>query len=309
MNYLIKKIISVLLPRFTRLGKQYSGKKLLSNIYNDNKNEMLPKISIVVPSYNQGQFLEDTLLSIIEQGYSDLEIIVIDGGSNDGSVDIIKKLEKHIYYWVSECDQGQAHAINKGFDKASGDILAWLNSDDLLLKNSLFIIANSFKNNPDVDVFYGHRVLCDEGGLDVGKWVCGKHSSLSTGYADFIPQETMFWQRDIWNKVGSSLDDSFQFALDWDLIMRFIRADAKMKRLPFFLGAFRLHDQQKTQAAIEDIGFAEMARVRNEHLNYLDKKGVWLSLFLLKQKGSFIIFLLRTRFYEIMWKLGIVKIG
>src|SRR5690606_10615120 len=109
----------------------------------------LPKISIVTPSYNQGQFIEETILSIISQNYPNLEYIIIDGGSTDNTVDIIKKYENHLKYWVSEADKGQADAINKGLQHCTGDIFNWINSDDYLESNSLFTIANAY--NPAID--------------------------------------------------------------------------------------------------------------------------------------------------------------
>jgi len=267
------------------------------------------KISIVIPSFNQAQFIEHTLRSLQRQNYSTLEVVVVDGGSTDSTVEILDRYNDFIDYWISEPDKGQADAINKGMKLATGDILAWLNSDDILLPNALHEVANYFHKSCDVDVVYGHRVLCNEEGQDIGKWIIAQHSGLSTSYADFVPQETMFWRRAIWEKVGSALDDSFQFALDWELIMRFSRANAKFVRIPYFLGGFRLHEEQKTQANIEEVGFKEMELVRNIHLDEIGKFGVSRKVYLVVKKVSFIVFLLRSRAVELLWKLGIIKIG
>ena len=113
---------------------------------------MYPKISIITPSYNQGQYLEETILSVINQNYPNLEYIIIDGGSTDNSVEIIKKYEKNISYWVSEKDHGQSNAINKGLAIATGDIVAWLNSDDQYCEKSLDIISNTFKQHPEINI-------------------------------------------------------------------------------------------------------------------------------------------------------------
>ena len=115
-----------------------------------------PKISIVTPSYNQAEFLERTILSVLNQDYPNLEYIIIDGGSTDGSVEIIKKYEKYLAYWVSEKDKGQSDAINKGFQKSTGDILAWLNSDDTYLSGTLFKVVKAFQENPNADLIFGN---------------------------------------------------------------------------------------------------------------------------------------------------------
>ena len=116
---------------------------------------MKPKISIVTPSYNQGQFLEDTILSVINQNYSNLEYIIIDGGSNDNSVEIVKKYENRLKYWISEKDFGQTHAINKGFKKSTGEMINWINSDDLLEPNALNILSEEIVKSPKADIYFG----------------------------------------------------------------------------------------------------------------------------------------------------------
>src|SRR5580658_2018681 len=119
----------------------------------------LKKISIITPSYNQGQFLEETMLSVFNQGYPNLEYIVIDGGSTDNSVEIIKKYENRLTYWESQKDRGQTHAINKGFEKSTGEIIAWLNSDDVYCENALFIIADFFEKNIEANIVVGNGLF------------------------------------------------------------------------------------------------------------------------------------------------------
>jgi hypothetical protein len=140
--------------------------------------------------------------------------------------------------------------------------MAWLNSDDLLLPGTVAYVVRYFLDHPEVDVVYGHRINIDESDQEIGRWIMPAHDDELLRWADYIPQETLFWRRQIWEKVGAALDESFQFALDWDLLLRFQDAGANFARLPRFLAAFRVHSAQKTQAAIDGTGQAEMNRLR-----------------------------------------------
>lgn len=221
-----------------------------------------PRISIVTPSFEQGMFIERTLLSVFQQQYDNLEFFVQDGGSTDGTVDVLKRYEHQLSGWVSEKDNGQSQAINRGFSKTNGDIMAWLNSDDLLLPDALNIVADYFNRHPEIDVVYGNRLLIDENDQEIGRWILPGHYSHVLSWADYIPQETMFWRRRIWDKVGGQIDESFYFAMDWDLLVRFRDAGASFAHIPQYLGAFRIHEKQKTSASINDIGYKEMDRIR-----------------------------------------------
>ena len=220
-----------------------------------------PLISVVTPSYNQAAFLEQTLRSVLEQNYPRLEYIVQDGRSSDCSVAILRKYGGRLAHWESAPDRGQAHAINLGFRHASGDILAYLNSDDLLLPGALAYVASYFETHPDVDVVYGHRVIIDAEGREIGRCVLPPHDNEFIAWDDFIPQETMFWRRRIWERIGARLDESFHFALDWDLILRFREAGARFARLPRFLGAFRNQPAQKSSTLL-DVYYPETRRLR-----------------------------------------------
>jgi glycosyltransferase involved in cell wall biosynthesis len=222
----------------------------------------LSTISIVTPSFNQAEFLELTIKSLVEQNYPALEYIIQDGGSEDGTVAVLKKYSNHLSHWESKNDKGQAHAINMGFRHATGEIMAYLNSDDLLLPGTLRYVAHYFSENPEVDVVYGHRVLIDEKNREVGRWVLPSHDNRVLSWADYIPQETLFWRRRMWEKAGGNVDESFRFAMDWDLILRFRDAGARFVRLPRFLGAFRVHSQQKSSKELEDLGHEEMSQLR-----------------------------------------------
>jgi GT2 family glycosyltransferase len=221
-----------------------------------------PLISIVTPSFNQAPFLERTLHSILDQGYPRLEYVVQDGASADGTQAILERYQAWLTHWESAPDGGQTQAINLGFRHTSGEIMAYLNSDDLLLPGSLACVARYFAEHAEVDVVYGHRILIDENDGEVGRWVLPPHDDRVLAWANFVPQETLFWRRRIWERVGGALDASFRFAMDWDLILRFLEAGARFVRLPRFLGAFRVHSRQKTSAQLRTIGEEEMGRLR-----------------------------------------------
>lgn len=231
-----------------------------------------PTISIVTPSYNQGHFLERTILSVLNQHYPALEYIVQDGGSKDETTTVLDRYKSSLKHAASAPDKGQSNALNLGFQHATGDIMAYLNSDDVLLTGTLHYVANYFDEHPEVDVVYGHRVIVDENDNEIGRWVLPPHNDEVLTWADFVPQETLFWRRSIWEKAGGCIDESFRFAMDWDLLLRFKAAGAKFARLPRFLGAFRVHTQQKTSREIADVGAKEMDRLRTRchgrHVTY-----------------------------------------
>ena len=226
----------------------------------------LPQVAIVTPSYGQDRYIESTMLSILNQNYPRLRYVVQDGGSKDKSAQIIARYAGRLHHWESARDQGQADAVRKGFrhlEPALGpdDIMAWLNSDDLIAPKVLRYVAEYFATHPDVDVIYGHRIIIDPDDKDVGRWVMPQHDAPSIEWIDYIPQETLFWRKRAWDAAGG-IDPSFQFALDWDLLARFHRAGCKIRRVPYFLGCFRVHAEQKTSQAIHTTGAEEMARIR-----------------------------------------------
>jgi GT2 family glycosyltransferase len=210
-----------------------------------------PTISIVTPSLNQGRFLERALYSVRSQGYPRVEHVVRDGGSEDESPDVLLRRTEWLASWTSEPDGGQADAINRGFANTHGEIMAYLNADDLLLPGALAYVARYLDRHPDVDVVYGHRLLIDEHDGVIGRWVLPPHDSAVLAWADFVPQETLFWRRSVWDAAGGALDGRLDFAIDWDLLLRFSAAGARFVRLPRYLGAFRVHDEQKTLTQFE----------------------------------------------------------
>lgn len=226
----------------------------------------LPQIGIVTPSYGQETFIESTMLSVLNQQYPRLLYVVQDGGSKDASPRIIERYADRLTHWESVRDKGQADAIRKGFahiepQLGPEDVMAWLNSDDLIAPRSLRYVGEYFARNPSVDVVYGHRIIIDPHDQDVGRWIMPRHDPKSLEWIDYVPQETLFWRKRAWDLAGG-IDPSFQFALDWDLLARFTQARCKVVRLPHFLGCFRVHAEQKTSQAIHTTGAAEMARIR-----------------------------------------------
>lgn len=227
-----------------------------------------PTISIATPSFNQGHFLEQTIRSVLDQDYPRLEYVVQDGGSTDDTPAVLDRYRSRLSRCESRKDKGQSHAINLGLAGTTGEIMAYLNSDDLLLPGALHTVARFFQKNPDVDVVYGHRVLIDGEGQEIGRWVIPRHDGEVLKWADYVPQETLFWRRRIWDKVGG-IDESFRFAMDWDLLLRFQEAGAKFYRYPRFLGAFRIHGNSKTMTVVNTQGEREMARLRERSFGRL----------------------------------------
>ena len=220
-----------------------------------------PSLSIVTPSFEQGTFLERTLLSVIEQHYPRLEYVVQDGGSSDETAGILLHHQEALMYWESERDEGQADALNRGFARTTGEIMAYLNADDLLLPGSLAYVARYFAAHPEIDVIYGHRLLINTVDQEVGKWLVPRHGDSALPWVDYIPQETLFWRRRVWEAAGSSFDPALSYALDWDLLLRFRSSGATFARVPRFLGAFRVHAGQKTQREVA-VGDRECAELR-----------------------------------------------
>ncbi|MDZ7656872.1 MAG: glycosyltransferase family 2 protein [Sulfurimicrobium sp.] len=225
-----------------------------------------PRVSIITPSFMQARFIGRTIESVLGQSYPNLEYFVQDGGSQDGTVEVLEEYANRLAGWESQSDGGQSQAINLGFAHTTGEIMAWLNSDDMLLPGAIHTIVDYFNRHPEVDVVYGDRLLVDERDMEIGRWIMPGHDSEVLSWADYVPQETLFWRRRIWDRVGGQIDESFKFAMDWDLLVRFRDAGARFAHIPRFLGAFRIHEHQKTSAAINEIGHKEMDRIREKLL-------------------------------------------
>ncbi|PIE31910.1 glycosyl transferase [candidate division KSB3 bacterium] len=216
-----------------------------------------PKISIVTPSYNQADFLETTIQSILSQNYPNLEYIIIDGGSTDGSVEIIKKYESHLHFWCSEPDNGQYDAINKGFAQTSGEILAWLNSDDVYFPWTLKTVASIMTELPEVQWLTSLNLcVVDYQGISFRFHAMpgySKDAFLDGGYVPWdanamgwLQQESTFWTRSLWNASGAALSPKLRLAGDFELWARFFQ-HAELYTTFSPLSSFRMQEAQRSR--------------------------------------------------------------
>ena len=233
---------------------------------------MTPKISIITPSYNQGQFLEETILSVLNQDYPNLEYIIIDGGSTDNSVDIIKKYEDHLAYWVSEKDRGQTHAINKGFRRATGDIVNWLNSDDLLEQGELKTLAKEIEKNPSADFYFGDFSVIDNEGKKLFSRKCCPYQFATLFWGrQLSSQPAVFFRRDLLENIGY-LDESLNFCMDTEFWIRSAYNGAKFHQVKSNLGITRVHADAKTTRLRQVLHDEHKAVVRQYNSLSLFKK-------------------------------------
>lgn len=227
-----------------------------------NKNQ-LPVISIVTPSFNQGDFVEWTVRSVFEQRYPKLEYIFMDGGSTDSTLENIEKYRNRFTHFESGPDGGQSAAIAKGFEYSTGEIMAYLNSDDVLMPGTLNFVAAYFRDNPAVDLIYGHRCIVNEVNEVTGHMILPKHSNFLMRRWDLIPQESCFWRRSLLERAGN-VDPAYRFAMDYDLFVRFMDA-GKFQRVNRFLAAFRVHQDAKTSTQMSTIGLQEIGKIHKKY--------------------------------------------
>ncbi len=237
-----------------------------------------PKISIVTPSFNQGSFLEETINSVLGQGYPNLEYVIIDGGSTDNSVEIIRKYEKHLTFWVSEKDKGMYDAIQKGFSKTTGEIMGWINSDDRYYPKSFFVLAEVFSSFPEVEWLQGNPTSIDEIGRIISIQTSRKWSKYNFYLRDykFIQQESTLWRRSLWEKAGSMIRTDMRYAGDFELWLRFFD-HARLYCLQTAIGAFRMRGSNQFSLDMMDKYNEEVEEEITQKLTRLtveDKEGL-----------------------------------
>jgi glycosyltransferase involved in cell wall biosynthesis len=233
-----------------------------------------PRISIVTPCKNGAAHLEAAMHSLLSQGYPDLEYVVVDGGSTDGSVEIIRKHAAHLAFWVSEPDRGHAHALNKGFARTTGEILGWLNHDDVLLPGSLHLLAELFATFPRIDWLTAQPAQIDPRGALVAAYPPRLWSRLGflTGDYCWVQQESTYWRRNLWEKAGGYVSEEYAMASDFELWVRFFR-HARLHSTYGLVGAFRFRPGQRTREAM-DVYEAEAKAIVDKELRALMGQGL-----------------------------------
>ncbi len=223
----------------------------------------LPKISIVTPSYNQGEFLEETIRSVLLQNYANTELIIIDGGSTDSTLEVIKKYEPWIAYWVSEKDRGQSHAINKGFAVASGDWIGWQNSDDIYLENAFQGIALENKEGR-ADVLFGHTNVIDVNSKTTRTLYYAPFSFFELKYHGMnIANQSAFFSRRILKNCEVS--ELYRYSMDAELFFRLAESGCNFKLINAVLGAFRIHEDSKSGQFGDSVGVSESIALRKKY--------------------------------------------
>jgi glycosyltransferase involved in cell wall biosynthesis len=212
-----------------------------------------PRISLVTPVFNSGRYLDATIRSVLVQNYPNLEYIIVDGGSTDGSMDIVRSYESDLHSWVSEPDRGMYDALNKGFSRSSGEIMGWINASDVLHVNSLFVVGSVFRAFPKVQWITGRPTTLNAEGmptavLNLQRWA--RYPFLA-GANRYIQQESTFWRRDLWVKAGNGLDLSWGLTSDFELWVRFFR-HAQLYSVDALIGAYRSHPDAQGLLNLEE---------------------------------------------------------
>jgi glycosyltransferase involved in cell wall biosynthesis len=221
-----------------------------------------PRITLVTPVFNSAHYLEATIRSVLDQRYPNLEYIMVDGGSTDGSVEIIRRYQDRLYWWVSEPDRGMYDALNKGFAHSSGEIMGWISATDLLQPGGLSVVGSVFRDLPQVEWITGVPSAFDERGTctrvqSQRRWA---RSRFLAGANRYIQQESTFWRRSLWQRAGGFIDDTRRMASDFELWVRFFRY-AQLYPVAALIGGFRVHS--------DSLGLQELAECHRIHLEII----------------------------------------
>jgi glycosyltransferase involved in cell wall biosynthesis len=237
------------------------------------RNVAIPRISVVMPAYNQCQYIERSILSVLNQNYSNLDFIVIDGGSTDGTVDVIRKYSKYLSYWISEPDNGQSDALNKGFARATGHIFGWLNSDDLYMPGAFECATAALAEFPAKGVVHGDYLFIDSSDRTIGYQYAFDFNLNQFKYEGYhIWAQAMFWRREVHERF-SGFDPHLHMTMDYQMILEFgiNEREAAFQRVPMALGCFRRHAEQKTQS-FDEVSFKEHCLISHRYC-FEDKYG------------------------------------
>ncbi len=251
------------------------------------QNENAPLFSIITPTFNQGQFIEETIRSVLDQHYPRIEHIVMDAGSTDKTISVLKNFP-HID-WVSEKDRGQTHAVNKGVVKAKGEIIGWINSDDIFLPGAFVAVAEKFKAEPECSVVFGNYHAVDESGkiLYSTTGFCGRYEEMIRwwDYTFAIHQPTVFVRKEVFGIAGL-LDESYHYAMDYEWWLR-VAMHYRFHHIPKFLATYRMHRDAKTFAPLEQFVYPEQLRASKKHWGTFLQPRYW------KYRMSYRMWLLR----------------
>lgn len=235
-----------------------------------------PKISIITPNYNQEKYLEETILSVLNQGYPNLEYIIIDGGSTDRSVDVIRKYADKLAYWESVPDKGMYDAIRKGFEHSTGEIMAWINSDDMYQPKSFFTVSEIFDNYKEVNWLLGFPSVYDA----LGRIVECPHTlrqwskyDVYIGQYQWIQQESVFWRRSLWEQAGSRIESELKYAGDFELWFRFFNYE-KLYTTTAILSGFRMRDGEQLSMKQKDAYDTEIRLVLASKIYTEEERGI-----------------------------------
>jgi glycosyltransferase involved in cell wall biosynthesis len=228
-----------------------------------------PRVSVVTPSFNQGNYIEKTILSVLRQNYSNIQYILFDAISKDNTKNVLERYRHEFDVLKIEPDEGQVDALNKGFDLADGDIIAYLNADDCYANDNVISqVVQLFEEHPEVSVIYGRRIVIDDHGFYINEPPYREFCKSLLYWADYIPQECVFWRRSIFEKAGFKVDKTFSFAMDYELWLRFLEHDAQFLSVDQVFGLFRWYSDQKSQSQWQTHGLPEIERLHRKYLGH-----------------------------------------